>query len=131
MNAPTCPYCQKPAELVTGAVIYPHRRDLAKQKFWECRPCSAWVGCHLPGNGQGDGTTPLGRLANAELRQAKQRAHAAFDPLWRERRMTRRQAYAWLAEAMGMPVAEVHIGAFDVGQCRQVVEAVAKFRELA
>jgi hypothetical protein len=34
------------------------------------------VGCHK-------GTTkPLGRLADAELREWKKRAHAAFDPVW-------------------------------------------------
>jgi len=78
----TCPYCQSAAKLVGGRAIYPHRPDLAAKRFWQCKPCDAYVGCHEAGNGQGDGTKPLGRLANAELRKAKKDAHYAFDRLW-------------------------------------------------
>ena len=99
---PVCPYCQKPAQMVNGRAIYPHRTDLFRLVFWQCAPCDAYVGCHLPApRGLGDGTVPLGRLANAELRRARQQDHAAFDPLWRARHMNRRQAYAWLARQLG------------------------------
>lgn len=127
-HAPTCPYCTGTAVLVTGADIYPHREDLGDKRFWACKPCDAYVGCHpaatAPGGGIGDGTVPLGRLANAELRSLKQRAHAAFDPLWKSRAMSRRKAYAWLSKAMGLPSKNTHIGMFDEAQCRAVVEAV-------
>lgn len=36
-----CDYCDKPAELVTGAEVYPHRPDLHHKKFWLCKPCDA------------------------------------------------------------------------------------------
>ena len=124
----TCPYCNQPAALVTGAVIYPHRPDLHHKMFWQCKPCKAFVGCHDKGVGQGDGTKPLGRLANAELRQWKQRAHAAFDPVWKARHMSRRDAYAWLAGQLGIKAEDCHIGMFDVDQCRAVVEAVETWR---
>jgi hypothetical protein len=122
----SCPYCGALAILVGGDVIYPHRPDLASKKFWQCAPCGAYVGCHEAGHGQGDGTTPLGRLANAELRKAKSAAHAAFDPLWKSRRMTRKEAYAWLASALKIDPDDAHIGMFDVGQCRAVVHAARK-----
>lgn len=64
MGAPTCPYCGKDSVLVNGHVIYPHRPDLLEKKFYWCKPCDAYVGCH-PGT-----ANPLGRLANAELRRA-------------------------------------------------------------
>lgn len=128
-GAPTCPYCTGAAALVTGADIYPHRPDLGGKKFWACMPCDAYVGCHPPakvkGGGFDDGTVPLGRLANAELRGLKQRAHAAFDPLWKSNAMTRNTAYAWLASALGTKPSETHIGMFDEAQCRAVVAAVA------
>lgn len=120
----TCDYCHRDAMLVTGNVIYPHRPDLYALKFWQCEPCDAYVGCHKAGKGQGDGTKPLGRLANAELRRAKSDAHAAFDPLWKSRRMKRREAYAWLAAQLGISVNNCHIGMFDVDGCRAVVAAV-------
>lgn len=126
-----CQYCDKPAQLVTGKAIYPHRPDLSEKRFWQCGRCKAYVGCHPPARangkgGQGDGTVPLGRLANAELRAAKQAAHEAFDPLWRSGEMTRREAYAWLAEQLGIKGSLCHIGEFDVAQCQAVTEAVWK-----
>lgn len=113
----TCPYCNAEARLTTGDYIYPHRQDLAHRKFWVCWPCDAYVGTHK-GTDQ-----PLGTMANAELRKARRAAHDAFDPLW-DRTMARNQAYAWLANAMGLPKKETHIGMFDVDQCRRVVELV-------
>jgi hypothetical protein len=117
MPDPICPYCNKPATLVGGDSIYPHRPDLHDKKFWACTPCQAYVGCHK-------GTTEaLGRLADAQLRAAKMSAHAAFDPLWREGSMSRKDAYAWLSQALGVPPDDCHIGMFDVDMCKRVVEA--------
>lgn len=110
-----CAYCGEWGELVTGQDIYPHRPDLYEKKFYRCAPCNAYVGCH-PGTAE-----PLGRMANAELRQAKSAAHAAFDPLWKSRKMRRNKAYAWLAERLGVSRENCHIGMFDVDQCRRVV----------
>lgn len=68
-----CDYCGDAAKLVTGKAIYPHRPDLFRLHFWQCEPCGAYVGCHKKEGGNGDGTKPLGRIANAELRAAKTR----------------------------------------------------------
>lgn len=112
-----CPYCAAIADLVTGEAVYPHRRDLHERLFYRCRTCDAWVGTHR-------GTTkPLGRLANAELRQAKVAAHAAFDAKWRRLAWKRGAAYRWLASALGIDSRSCHIGMFDVDLCRRVVEA--------
>lgn len=133
---PICPYCGEFAKHVKGNVIYPHRSDLAFKNFYLCEPCKAYVGCH-------DGTLrPLGRLADADLREAKQAAHAAFDPIWRARwerksaadpaykkSMARGGRYKKLAELMGIPKDDCHIGMFDIAQCRQVV-ALCKAGEL-
>lgn len=113
-----CDYCDRPPDRVTGHEIYPHHPDLRAKHFWLCRPCKAYVGCH-PGSDRS-----LGRLANAELRLWKQRAHAAFDPLWKSGKMKRRQAYIWLAEKLGRSEANTHIGMFDVELCKQVISVV-------
>lgn len=110
-----CDYCLKRAHLVTGKTIYPHRRDLWNKFFYLCAPCEAYVGCHP--NTQ----TPLGRLADATLRAAKSRAHAAFDPMWRNGSMNRREAYAWLADQLKLPPNKCHIGMFEETQCDKVV----------
>jgi len=107
-----CHYCGQPAKLVGGDVIYPHRPDLAAKQFWNCAPCGAYVGCH-PGT-----TQSLGILANAQLRMLKSRVHAAFDPMWRSKQKRRGEAYRWLADGIGIPFAECHVGMFSEDRCR-------------
>ena len=114
MKPPTCPYCRAKSQLVNGSKIY-NSNQFNGQLFYACLPCQAWVGCHK-------GTDkPLGRLANKELRQAKVKAHAAFDPIWRSSG-NRRGGYAWLAEQLGIEAKDCHIGMFDVPMCERVVE---------
>lgn len=139
MSDKTCPYCGQQSNLVGGDVIYPHRSDLHSLMFWQCAPCDAYVGCHKRGatvlvnkrQVRSDGTLPLGRLADAQLRKAKSAAHAAFDPLWRSGEMTRREAYAWLATTLGLSSDKCHIGMMDVDACQAVVVAVKNVRETA
>lgn len=121
----SCPYCSGPVELVNGERIYPHRRDLYAKRFYLCAPCKAYVGCHPKT------TRPLGRLANAELRAWKMRAHTSFDPIWRNGKLSRKEAYAWLAREMGLTVEETHIGQFDVENCRCVVELCSERARIA
>jgi hypothetical protein len=125
LEAPICSYCGKASEHVDGTAIYPHRPDLARKKFWLCRPCNAYVGCH-PGTPE-----PLGSLANAELRKARSEAHDAFDELWdfgdpdpNGNVMTRKEAYAWLAAELGIEAAACHIALFDLEMCKKVLQAV-------
>ena len=133
MTAPICPYCGQNAETCEGTFIYPHRPDLYLKKFWVCQGCDAWVGCH-------EGTeTPLGRLANAELRKAKGNAHAAFDRLWKakmrrdkcKKHEARGAAYRWLSQQLGTSPEETHIGMFDVALCKRVVEVCKPYHRRA
>lgn len=113
-----CGYCDRPAVLVGAEKIYPHRRDLLGRSFWECEPCNAYVGCH-PG-----GTQPLGRLANAALRKAKQRVHEKLDPLWKSGGMKRSAAYAMLASGLGIAKQNCHIGMFDLATCEAALQVL-------
>ncbi|MFT3955769.1 MAG: zinc-finger-containing protein [Piscinibacter sp.] len=116
-----CNYCGKRAGLFTGKDVYPHREDLHERRFWVCWPCNAWVGCHKAG----DGTEPLGMLADEPLRNARSAAHNAFDPLWQNGEMSREDAYAWLADAMGISALKCHIGWMDIDECRRVLDVMA------
>ena len=118
-----CDYCNTATRLAKGNEIYQHRPDLSSLNFYLCDSCGAYVGCHK----NGDGKRPLGRVANAELRKAKSKAHAAFDPLWKSGSMSRGKAYAELAQSMGIYKDQCHIGMFDVEQCKHVVEWCAGF----
>lgn len=139
-DALTCPYCGSTAKLVDSAVIY---RGRSYGPAWVCADypkCDAYVGCHP------NSEKPLGRLADAELRKTKMAAHAAFDPLWKNKKARpdflrsanrrtkhgkklspRRAAYRWLAEQLGTDKDGCHIGMFDVAMCRRVVEVCAPY----
>lgn len=118
ITAPVCCYCDRPTRLVSGAVIYPHRADLFGKLFYQCKPCDAYVGTHADGS-------PLGDVANRELRKTRRVAHAVFDRLWKEGNLNRSEAYAWMAQQMRLPKEKAHIGMFTVDQCRRLVNLVA------
>jgi len=120
-----CPYCQRRAECVSGKEIYPHRPDLYSKRFWLCRSCDAYVGTHHNSRRH----APLGQLADAELRKAKKAAHNAFDRIWMDGSNTRKEAYAWLAEELGISLTSCHIGQFDVEKCKHVVAVCLPVKE--
>lgn len=108
-----CGYCGEEAALAISRFGF----------YWTCRGCDASVGCHK-------GTRkPLGTLAKPELRQLRRTAHAAFDRLWRGGEMTRKEAYALLASAMGLPSDKAHIAMLDDDQCKSVIEWLTARRD--
>jgi hypothetical protein len=109
-----CDYCGTSTTLVGGIKIYPHRKDLYERKFWLCEICGAYVGTYRNGS-------PLGRLANAELRIEKRKAHKAFDPLWQKGKQSRSEAYIWLAKELEISEDQCHIGMFDLNTCKKAV----------
>jgi hypothetical protein len=130
--APLCPYCQEPAGLVLGKLLYPQRVDLADKWFYRCGPCFAWVGCHPRSK------KALGIPANAELRRARELLHERrIDPLWQRadecvaydpedtkarriiKNVARNRVYEYLAERLGLPIDDCHTAMFTLDQCRE------------
>lgn len=128
-----CGECGKPAGLVNGELIYPHRSDLHEKPFWRCSACGAYVGCH-------DGTyRAKGTPCGPETRAARIAAHAAFDILW-QRKMARdgvskgrarAAAYAWLSEQLGLPPEQTHIGMMDAATALRVIEVCRPYQRSA
>lgn len=73
LNGKKCPYCDGMPVYVDSSLVYGRSYGM----IYLCHPCNAWVGVHKGTN------KPLGRLANAELREAKKAAHEAFDKIWK------------------------------------------------
>lgn len=106
-----CPYCNKKAEWVPNEQVYGHRYGRSYMCYF-CKACDSYVGCH--NNTQ----TPLGTMANKELRQWRVKAHAHIDPLWRSGRMKRSAVYKLLKDKLGKPI---HIGSADIDLCKEIL----------
>lgn len=113
-----CPHCCCSVALVNNRVIYgrPYG-DWPWAYLCSNRACGASVGTHP----QTD--FPLGTLATAVLREARKRAKNVFNPLWETGLMSRSEAYAALAQELGLGVQACHFGWFDAEQCRRASEA--------
>ena len=93
--------------------------------IYQCQNCGARVGCHKGTN------RPFGKVANEMLRCKRVQAHRAFDSLWKQRGMKRRNAYRWLAKEMGLPMNAAHIGGFEMDQCQKVIDLCRNKKEAA
>lgn len=117
MEKPTiCRYCGSPVVFTSNAEIY--GKEYGNGKCYLCRNCRAFVGVHT-------GTeTPLGTLANEELRRYRKAAHFWFDKIWKKptRITTRYKAYEWLSNELGLPREKTHIGMFEKDQCEQAIK---------
>jgi hypothetical protein len=108
--------------LVQNCVLYGKNRG-EWPVVWYCLCCEASVGCHP------FSVYPLGKMADRAVKTARQYVHGLLDPLWQSGQMTRGQAYARLAERMGIPPWEsVHVGTMDLAQCTLAAECL---REMA
>lgn len=123
-----CNYCQQPARLVDHKELY---GKSAPKLYWFCQDCDAYVGCHPAADvngkgGVGDGTVPMGTLANSALRRLRMKAHGSFDPFWKKQGWSRTEAYSWLAKALELPRSKCHIAMMDNKLCQQVQDLVRK-----
>jgi len=96
-------------------------------KLWVCSrfpECDSYVGCH---NGT---TTAKGTLADRQIREARKRAHTAFDTGWMTGVLweNRKQAYNWIRQIMNLDDGHAHIAMMDAEQCETLI---SKIRERA
>ncbi len=113
-KTPQCHYCNIPAELVKGNVIYPHRSDLFDKNFWYCENCGAYVGCH---NGS---KLQKGFLANTELRKLRIECHRLFDKTWSNKK-ERDKNYRKLGKSMGINHKQLHFGYSNEKECKAAI----------
>jgi hypothetical protein len=127
---PVCDYCGAKAALArAGEEPYPYREDHGP--LWICTACQAWVGIHSRSNRN----VPLGRLADAALREAKSRLHDALEPLVaaKVRRdavnpfSARAKALRWVATELGFDPAPASIHDMTLDQCQHALRYVEAF----
>ena len=114
-----CHLCGGPVECLENKVVY--GRNFGEWPWiYPCSSCHARVGLH-PFT-----AIPLGTLADEPTREARIAAKLTFKA-WRETRgLSRSDAYAALAEEMGIPARECHFGWFREARCNEAIRAVAK-----
>lgn len=103
---------------------------LKQSRYGPFYGCTEWIKTRCPGaHGAHEDGKPLGIPAPKAVKQARMKAHASFDRLWKERppRMSRGGAYVWMQRAMNMTPDEAHIGRFDVEQCERLCRHVEAF----
>lgn len=109
----TCRFCADTVELVENSVIYRGRSFGDWPYAYWCGGCHAYVGLHP------DTDLPLGTLADKRTRDARNTCKKSFEAIWRDGYMTRKQAYQWLADQMGIGVDQCHFGLFEPQQCQE------------
>ncbi len=101
-------------------------RDSKHGKFYGCTRYPQCNGTH---GAQKDGR-PLGKPADMATKDARIRAHAVFDMLWKGSRkekkkrwysVTRTEAYEWMQNQMNLSADEAHIGLFSIDQCQSLI----------
>jgi hypothetical protein len=86
------------ARLTDGKERYPHRKDLYDIPFWRCDACGNYVGCHYKTK---ESTRPLGCIATPEILDARKRLHRLLDPLWKNGKINRKEAYKYVSDRLG------------------------------
>jgi hypothetical protein len=119
MRGEICPYCGKEPKFVDSKIIY----GVSYGMVYLCEDCNAYVGVHK------NSTKAKGRLAKANVRKNRMKAHEAFDKLWKSGLMPRHKAYMKLSRYLRTPRDFTHIGMFDSETCLKVVEFAKKQTE--
>ena len=117
-----CIECGGQPQLVSGDKIYPHRADLHAKSFYKCA-CSAYCGCHPRTD------IPLGYPCGPETRKARMAAHNAIDPIWRDKLARRSDVYRQMAERLGIPADEMHVGMMTQERAYEAARVAQGYRK--
>ena len=82
--------------------------------------CDSYVRVH-PGT-----TIPVGTVANRKLRSLRNEAHRYFNQIYYRGIMSKQEAYKWLSDLLGLPMASTHIGMMGEYYCQLVIEECQK-----
>lgn len=105
------------------------RLELRRGPYGLFYGCTSWPVCTMKIGAHQKTGEPLGIPADKATRNARIRAHAVFDRLWKwdaisDPYMTRNQAYRWMQRTMELSVDDAHIGKFTVDQCERLIREV-------
>jgi len=112
-----CPYCGSIAILRDANDIY-SSNDNENKKLLVCKnypECDAYIKADKYGN-------PQGVMANKELRQLRAEAHRYFDEIFKNKILTRQDAYKLLSDKLGIPLQDTHMSYFNEYRCKLTIK---------
>jgi len=118
-----CPYCGSPVVLRSADGIY--RENNNETMLYVCSKypvCDAYVRVQ-----HGTKNTPLGSMANGDLRALRCEAHRHFDRIHQTGLMSKQDAYAWLSGILASPMSRAHIGCLSEYYCQIVIDESKRF----
>jgi ssDNA-binding Zn-finger/Zn-ribbon topoisomerase 1 len=101
-------------------------RLLESRKFGKFYGCTRWPDCKGTHGAHQKTGKPLGIPANADTKKMRILAHEAFDTLWKEGDMKRKDAYKWMQETLSLSSEDAHISKFDIETCELLISAIEK-----
>lgn len=113
-----CPYCGAQAILRPASWVHGKSEQSQGKHLYVCRnwpKCDSYVAVH-----EGD-LTPMGTLANTELRHKRILAHKALAKYQKVTGMDRWATYIWLEGKLGLDQRSTHIGLFSEETCNEVI----------
>lgn len=113
-----CPYCGSPAHCRPASMVH-GTSTLEKGRYLYV--CSRWPECDAYVAAHKNDKSPMGTLANGNLRHKRILAHHALQELQRSRHMEKWAAYLWMQGKLGLSEEQAHIGLFSEQMCDRVV----------
>lgn len=94
-----CCTCKKAvqARLTGGFEIFPLHEQVSNDPFWVCDSCKNYVACH---HKTPNVTTPIGCIANKEIRDYRKKIHLILDPLFKKSKRSRKNIYSFLSKTL-------------------------------
>lgn len=114
----SCPYCGSPALCWPAGMVHGSSTQEKGRYLYVCSrfpECDAYVAAHKKDK------SPMGTLANGDLRHKRILAHRALKELQSFRHMEKWAAYLWLQGKLGLNEEQAHIGLFSGQMCDRVV----------
>lgn len=120
LPVPTVHHCGHPIEIAHHTQVYAQEYS-DWPWLYRCEHCDAHVGMHPFTN------IPLGTLADKKLREFRKSCKPSFDALWREGTLTRKEAYALLADHLQIELNDCHFALFNEAQCQAAMAWADQF----
>ena len=121
-----CPYCGRQAVLRPAMYVYGERNLDPENYLYVCGgypACDSYIVVHKKS------LSPMGTLADGNLRHKRIEAHRALNEVINAGVMTKHGLYIWLQNRLCLSETEMHIGKFSYFRCEETIRECKKLME--